>query len=435
MKLIIDNFAKIEHADILVDGITVIAGENNTGKSTVGKILFSLFNSIAGVEDKIVNQSKKKIEDTCSSVILNYLVQPMTNIDLFSFSTAIDVANDIANKIKIPYLGKNTIRKDEISNIIKKELLGHAISKDDDVTEFSEMIDETADKILAILNLPNQAIKSEVITRYFNSVFYNQINSINGENQDARLELEIKKKCINLVFSNNECTSFSADINILNKAVYIDNPFIIDKLSSTSGQNTVEDYLKSLLIKDNKADLMDGIIESVLVKEKLKEVYQTLQKVVNGQIIKNQNGFGLQNDGFSEPVNFINLSAGLKSFVIIKMLLEKGSLNVKDVLILDEPEIHLHPQWQVAYAELIVLLQKSFDLSIIIATHSPYFLDAINLFSVKHGIDKNVNYYLSSMENNNVNMELVTDNIDLIYKKMASPVQVLDSLRIQLNNQ
>ena len=435
MKLIIDNFAKIEHADILVDGITVIAGENNTGKSTVGKILFSLFNSIAGVEDKIVNQSKKKIEDTCSSVILNYLVQPMTNIDLFSFSTAIDVANDIANKIEIPYLGKNTIRKDEISNIIKKELLGHAISKDDDVTEFSEMIDETADKILAILNLPNQAIKSEVITRYFNSVFYNQINSINGENQEARLELEIKKKCINLVFSNNECTSFSADINILNKAVYIDNPFIIDKLSSTSGQNTVEDYLKSLLIKDNKADLMDGIIESVLVKEKLKEVYQTLQKVVNGQIIKNQNGFGLQNDGFSEPVNFINLSAGLKSFVIIKMLLEKGSLNVKDVLILDEPEIHLHPQWQVAYAELIVLLQKSFDLSIIIATHSPYFLDAINLFSVKHGIDKNVNYYLSSMENNNVNMELVTDNIDLIYKKMASPVQVLDSLRIQLNNQ
>lgn len=40
MKLRIKNFAKIEDADINIDGITVIAGENNTGKSTVGKIFF-----------------------------------------------------------------------------------------------------------------------------------------------------------------------------------------------------------------------------------------------------------------------------------------------------------------------------------------------------------------------------------------------------------
>ena len=38
----------------------------------------------------------------------------------------------------------------------------------------------------------------------------------------------------------------------------------------------------------------------------------------------------------------------------------------KDVVILDEPEIHLHPQWQIAYAELIVLLQKQFDLSVVV---------------------------------------------------------------------
>lgn len=37
MKITIENIMKIEHSDILLDGITVIAGENNTGKSTVGK--------------------------------------------------------------------------------------------------------------------------------------------------------------------------------------------------------------------------------------------------------------------------------------------------------------------------------------------------------------------------------------------------------------
>ena len=45
MKLEINNFSKIKKADIQINGITVICGDNNTGKSTVGKILFSIFDS------------------------------------------------------------------------------------------------------------------------------------------------------------------------------------------------------------------------------------------------------------------------------------------------------------------------------------------------------------------------------------------------------
>ena len=116
------------------------------------------------------------------------------------------------------------------------------------------------------------------------------------------------------------------------------------------------------------------------------------------------------------------------------MLLEKGCLKNKDVVILDEPEIHLHPQWQIAYAELIVLLQKQFELSVVVTTHSPYFVDAINLYSCKYGSDNRVNYYLSSNIENTVKMECVTGKIDLIYKKMASPIQMLDTLRYELNN-
>lgn len=37
MNIKINNIAKINSADINITGITVIAGENNTGKSTVGK--------------------------------------------------------------------------------------------------------------------------------------------------------------------------------------------------------------------------------------------------------------------------------------------------------------------------------------------------------------------------------------------------------------
>ena len=74
MKLSIKNFAKIKNADITIDGITVIAGENNTGKSTVGKILFSLFNSLSNVNEKILEERLKEIEKSNQLTTWNSIV-------------------------------------------------------------------------------------------------------------------------------------------------------------------------------------------------------------------------------------------------------------------------------------------------------------------------------------------------------------------------
>ena len=46
MKLVIDNIAKIEQAEVEFDGLTVICGRNDTGKSTLGKVLFATFNAL-----------------------------------------------------------------------------------------------------------------------------------------------------------------------------------------------------------------------------------------------------------------------------------------------------------------------------------------------------------------------------------------------------
>ena len=68
MNLKIRNFGAIKNADIKVDGITVITGNNNTGKSTIGKVFFSYFNSFHDMEIKVV---KKKIFE--KQVILGIL--------------------------------------------------------------------------------------------------------------------------------------------------------------------------------------------------------------------------------------------------------------------------------------------------------------------------------------------------------------------------
>ena len=56
MNLKIKDFGVIKNADIKVDGITVITGNNNTGKSTIGKVFFSYFNSFNDLAIKVVTK-------------------------------------------------------------------------------------------------------------------------------------------------------------------------------------------------------------------------------------------------------------------------------------------------------------------------------------------------------------------------------------------
>ncbi len=195
------------------------------------------------------------------------------------------------------------------------------------------------------------------MSRYFNNVFSGQINSLICEEEcKAHIELDIKDKVIKLIFEKNKCKNYYDEVGIAHKAVYIDSPYVIDQMNTLDYLNPTGQLLESLLRKEN-TDVMEGVIGSVLAKEKLNDILAMLEDVVQGEIVcEHDDEFYLKSTQFSKPVMLCNLSNGLKSFVIIKMLLEKGALKNKDVLILDEPEIHLHPQWQVLYAELIVLL-------------------------------------------------------------------------------
>ena len=374
MKLGIENFAKIKNADIIIDGITVIAGENNTGKSTVGKILFSFFNALNNIEDKISGERMSEIEKTNRLILRKYISSLDISRSVIT-NNVINLSRRIRLQLKEMTDENVTISDDKIREIVVSNLK-KSILKSENLDEWSDMIDEMVRNISEILLLPEEMIIREVISRYFNLVFHAQMNSlVDHQSDEAVLNLEIKGKTEKLFFSNNECKHFTNELNIIHKAIYIDNPFIIDELSGYNDLNPMNELLKDILIEDTGDGVLDGVIETVRAKEKLNDIYETLQSIVDGEIIFSQDEeFYLKNSNFNEPIVFHNLSAGLKSFVILKMLIEKGCLKEKDVVILDEPEIHLHPQWQVAYAELIVLLQKHFDLSVIVTTQSKLLL-------------------------------------------------------------
>ncbi|WP_157150162.1 AAA family ATPase [Brachyspira sp. SAP_772] len=415
MKLKISNFAKIEEADIKIDGITVICGDNDTGKSTIGKILFSIFNHD--------NFKKFIIEEDLKYKIFNILkklnIKNRFGVPIFipKDSPIIDkiyrYVNDLSEKVSskgLINILKNTIEKQYI------------ILVDDDT------FDEIAKNILDIISTKNSKLMFEIMTDYFRNIFENQINNLFNKNSNAELELEIKKQKMNIEFKNDECVKFETDFNIIHNAFYIDNPFIVNYINSNIDtdnfilKKTIDDFFTN----DNK-----NVFDSVKNKEILEKVYDVLNSIINAKIVNKDDDFYLHYNENDIEIKLRNLSAGLKSFVIIKRLLENGSLNEKDVLILDEPEIHLHPKWQLIYAELIVLLQKYFNLTITITTHSHYFLEAINRFSKRHNIDERVNFYITEFADNkcNVVFKNVNDNLDIIYEKMFEPLQILKNMR------
>lgn len=435
MKLTINNFAKIKNAEIESLGITVVAGENNTGKSTVGKILFSIFNLLVDVGEKVQDERYRQVRSICNMIIRDNILSQETESGIYTrkWFDRTSLITTLAKRI----LKENNTDKDVIKNILTEFAIIKESSENNNDKLLEKISTEIAEKTSKSLSYSDETLIKNLVTRFFDNIFHSQVNSMiaSGSEKPANLELEIKDFSLQLQFTNNVCDKYESDFEIAHKAVYIDNPFVLDSIyDDVHGQIVTERFFKVLLNDKDDIHLENGVIENITAKEKIAEVENILNSVANGKIIETNSGLYFQQENFNSPLYVNNLSTGLKSFVILKLLLERGKIKEKDVLILDEPEIHLHPEWQILYAQIIVLLQKKFDLSVIITTHSPYFLDAINLYAIKYGQKDKSRFYISEIENNYVTFKDVSNNIDEIYKKMSNPIQILDTLRYELNN-
>lgn len=416
MELNIKNFARIKEASIKLEGITVIAGENNTGKSTIGKILFASFNSLNDIDTKVRLNILNSINRQWENFVFDLITTHKTDIDVDIINNS-NIVNHIIN-----------VKDEDIEKAISN-IIGEYIGIND--KSIVEAIRSTANRIKEYKNISRGRLSYNIMSQYYNDLFYSQINS--RVDKDSIAEITIKDFGILFEFLDDRCLKFEK-INSNYNAFFIDNPFTLDKTPYSYSLSIPDSYLvNQILSKYSKNYMDDGIIaDKTLADEKLINVYKKLYEAVNGKIIFKDNDFYLEFDNFVEPISIHNLSAGLKSFTIIKMLLEKNVLKENDILVLDEPEIHLHPKWQLLYAEIIVLMQKVFNLCIVITTHSPFFLEAIELYTKKHKIDYKTNYYLADIEDNYSVMKLVNDRVYDIYHKMAITIKDLEELADKL---
>lgn len=414
MKLRIDNFALIRHAEIDIDGITVIAGNNNSGKSTVGKIIFSLFAALDNIDEKIKDQRLKMIQRT---VLYKIYQISGANSALRLWNIEKDVRSFISNQednlcIDWPALVKHY--ESEVPELVRGNTL----------EEMKQAVDQ-------VKLWPRLRLIGDAINPYFSSCFNQQINSLSSPEVPARVSMYIKREEISATFEHNYATEINPGIELENKAIFYSSPLAVDLIGFHIPNNLPMKYLSGMLTNysDRMVDDSD-LLEKSMLKDRLSRIMEKIDTVLPGQIIKQREGYGLQRPEWKEPLSIKNLSTGLKAFVVLKMILESNQLKDRDVLILDEPEIHLHPTWQLIYAELIVLLQKEFDLSVVITTHSHFFLNAIETYSRKYATTKKLNLYLAELEEGGAVIKNVTNDSEQIYKKMAEAVATLRSERV-----
>ena len=411
MRLKVENFAKIKEADIEINGITVIGGENNTGKSTIGKILYTLFTVFHNLDDKVMAEKM--------SSILQYIFRETKS---YQFDNLSDIVKSVRKLVQSGATDENII--DVLNNQLNLKL------------------DKNQEKkILEIFNFKIERLEKLVVKTIFNDEFNEQISPVYDESLVSEIGIYIQNEQIELEFNRNSI-EIKNRMDLINDGIYIDNPFVIDEISKEedvfrehifpefkyfSREEHEYDHSKTLKKKLKKSLQMknESLIESELLRERIKTFIDLITDTVKGDFVEKDDEFVFSDSIYGKDFKLANLSTGIKAFAVVLKLLENNDLKDKSLLVLDEPEIHLHPKWQMLYAEILVMLQKEFNLNVVLTTHSPYFINALEVYSKKHEIQDKMKFYLSQIENNSCVFKDVTENTEKIYSLLAEPFETL----------
>jgi len=107
-------------------------------------------------------------------------------------------------------------------------------------------------------------------------------------------------------------------------------------------------------------------------------------------------GFLIKSD--STKLDLSKASSGEKE--ILNFLLGVFALSIKNgVLIIDEPELHLHPKWQWILLDLFNEFTKKRGIQFFIVTHSPHFITPRSIKSVSHVYSKNSESHIVQPQN------------------------------------
>ena len=308
----------------------------------------------------------------------------------------------------------------------------------------NEDYDSFINGYLEIMDIKSDKISEKLINRVFSSEFNNQINNIYSDDNGI-IKLHVKDNTSEFVVNNNS-VEIKNLAELSSEAIYIDDFKCIENVQNEHYTykyvNNEKMQLFKKILLENRAGLdheshlcsklenltENSVINEIINNNRFKKIFDKIFENCPGKIIINKDlKYAYHLDGTDKSLDMKNVAEGMKNFLLMKLLIENSTLLENGVLILDEPEMHLHPEWQLLFAELIVLVNKYLNTHILINTHSPYFLNAVEVYTSKYSI-VDPKYYLAKIDGNVYD---VTDNVEEAYAELARPFQMLEDERYE----
>lgn len=414
MLLEIENLGLINKANLDIGKINVIVGKNSTGKSTSSKFLFSLLTAASSegtqlanmdIHSKLLNfvlywgtKGSQEMEDKFKQ-IRNSLMHHSVSSELFE-----DIYNDIA------VILENYDFKDKDLCI-------------DDLNDLFRIIKLNNDEYYRYITVFNALIESEYgssLNRFSNAhiKFHGNYNGVEFK-QDIKMDVEKRKSNISKDFLNY--------FNFQN-VIYIDSPSILENNPRSS-----QYHLRVLERKLKKIKNPDEIYSDEFFKD-LNDFKRRIDELIGGnfEYVPSEDVFIFKKD--DETFSMENTASGLKQLATIQLLLDNNELTKNSFLILDEPEINLHPGFQVEFAKILVLAARDLNITLYINTHSPFFAEAIEAYSRYYNLIDDTNFYLTEkvdgIDKYNYNL-LDNDEIIEVYDNLGNPFDIIHKIKVQ----
>lgn len=378
----IRNVRAIQEATVDLDAISVLCGENGSGKTTISKLIYGhLYTSIHF--DELVEAAygaRFQLLRDFLSKILQVMAKsgiPLENLttvrDAFAFArqfTNIDalhlfVENELLPKIQNAEIVDKQINKVELSRLYN--LYRDKFSKNkDDFASLTDLLSDLNTEIIETINKIQR--QKEKRTKTFYDL---QVSSYFGESvKDWNFNFfEYGVPLINK--SDNVVTNQRS----FNEVVYIGNPTVFD------AEQIQMEFASPISLGEKL---------SVAKKKPYAETISRLfSEVLHGDI-------EISDDVFSKIFMYTNrdetritlsqAADDVKCFAVLEVLFKNGYFNADTLLIIDEPEVHLHPKWIVDYARVIVQMNKLLHCTVLLASHSPDMISALRYISKKEGV-------------------------------------------------
>lgn len=466
MEFSIRGIGIVKEADIKIDGLTVIAGSNNSGKTTVGRALYSIVSATGNLEE---NQNM----DRAVAIVQRIwkILRPVSNwLNVYQSNTReygekIEFLDELIESrygINGERLGFYTDLLFKLCESIEDESFhtillsgiqrsfGKLFTSEDFASDWKNnreiMQNECKYAREFIAELQKQKRKEfayKMIERTLQVEFSDQIQSFSDVNRGSASKIKLENAGMPVyeiyLSGNRVMTDMSQFSNIFfDRAYFVDDPYVMeDPLPSKPLLSPREDSYVVVEIVDHRRKMRQlmkktqfeiavskTLSETIYREREIEEILVKINRIVPGKVSRNI----YQEDGMKVKVG--NLATGSKIFSIIKNILTDGDITDKTLLILDEPESHLHPKWINQLAEIIVLLVKECNITVLLTTHSPNFLLAIDALMRKYEIREKCHFYQTEREEDNrIKYVEKTDCLDNVYADFAASFAEMNALR------